>query len=318
MLPRLGLHHLALLQAIGDTSAVAHAAARLGVTQSAASHRLREAERRIGAALVHRGPGGVTLTPEGWRLARFAGRALPELARLEQEITVSAGGPRRLVRLGQATYSRYHWLPAFVRFLNDTEPDLELDLSAEATARPLASLMEGRVDVSTIYGRPSTSRRFAWARLATDPLVAVMAPDHPLAAEPFVDTTRLADTRVYSYPFATEPGFEWEALLGPPTQPLRRLTGMATPEAVIDLVRAGFGVSFFSRWAVEPEIAAGTLIDRPASPEGFTLDWWAVTRAGEEGRDCPAGRLVAALTAWGGGHGPGLATLGFDEPDPAA
>ncbi len=311
MIPRLGIHHLALIVALAETGGVAAAAVRLGITQSAASHRLREAERRLGAALVRRGPSGVTLTADGERLRAFADRSLGELSRLEQEIESAHGSGRQLVRMGQATYSRYHWLPAFLAYLEHREPELIVDLSGRATARPLASLLEGAVDVSTIYGRPTMSKHFAWYRLGSDPLVAVMAPDHALAGIPYFDSALLEDQRLYTYPLATEPGFEWEALLGSPTVPFRRLTPMPTPEAVIDLVRAGFGVCLFSRWAIEPELADGTLIAKPVGPEGLTLEWWAVMRA-EDAGDTPASRLVRAMQGWAGGKKTGLETLAFE------
>lgn len=312
MIPRLGMHHLALLVALAETGGVAAAAARLGITQSAASHRLREAERRLGATLVRRGPSGVSLTPEGERLRSFAEWSLGELSRLEQEIEVEQAGDLKLVRLGQATYSRYHWLPAFLRFQEKHDPQLRIDLSGAATGRPLASLAEGAVDVSTVYGRPTASKAFHWQHIGTDPIVAVMAPDHPLAGADYFDSTMLADHRLYSYPFATEPGFEWETLLGRPAVPFRHLTSMPTPEAVIDLVRAGFGICLFSRWAIEPELANGTLVEKPLGQDGMSLDWWAVTRADELGHT-PAARLVQVLMDWGGGHGTGLDTLAFQD-----
>jgi len=310
MLPRLSTTHLALMAAIAETGVVGAAAARLGLTQSAASHRLREAERRVGRALVVRRSTGVTLTPEGERLAAFAARFLGELARLEREIE----GPtdRRVARFGQATYSRYHWLPAFLDHVAETDPGLSLDLYGGATARPLASLLEGAVDVSAVYARPGASQRFAWHHLGRDPIVAVMAPGHRLAAEPYLASEHLIDERLYLYPFAQEPGFEWEALLGPPTAPFRNIAMMATPEAVIDLVRAGFGTSFFSRWAIEPELAAGALVAVPLGAEGMALDWWAVTRAGED-ETTPAGRLVRALLSWQRPAISGFEVLAFDR-----
>ena len=59
------------------------------------------------------------------------------------------------------------------------------------------------------------------------------------------------------------------------------------PEAIIDLVRAGFGISILSRWAVEPEIADGTLVARPLGEEGLSLDWWAVIRT-DDAEDAPS------------------------------
>ena len=48
MLPRLDIKHLAVLVSVAETGSVTAASARLGLTQSAVSHRLREAERRLG------------------------------------------------------------------------------------------------------------------------------------------------------------------------------------------------------------------------------------------------------------------------------
>ena len=311
MNPRLGTNHLALLIALAETGSVAAAGNRLGITQSAASHRLREAERRLNTPLVRRSSSGVTLTEEGERLHAFADRFLRELGRLEQDIETSRSSGRELVRVGQATYSRYHWLPAFLEFLEHRDPTLSCDLSVGATARPLGSLQEGAVDVSAVYGKPTASRRFKWHWLASDPVVAVMTPEHRLAGEAYVDSTMLASERVFTYPFASDPGLEWETLIGPPTTPYRRLTMLPTPEASIDLLRAGYGVALFSRWAVRPELADGTLVAKPIGPDGLSLDWWVVTRS-DDPPDAPSNRMVAAWLDWVAYGEQGFATLSFD------
>jgi LysR family transcriptional regulator for metE and metH len=116
---------------------------------------------------------------------------------------------------------------------------------------------------------------------------------------------------VFTYPFASEPGFEWETMVGQPTTPYRRLVLMPTPEAVIDLLRAGYGVALFSRWAIEPELADGTLIAKPIGPDGLALDWWAVTRT-DDPADAPSNRLAAALLEWADRARQGLGTLSFE------
>ena len=311
MLSRLALHHLSLLCVLAETQSITAAAGRLGITQSAVSHRLREAERRLAVKLTQRGESGLVLTPEGERLRRFAEPVLEELSRLEQDILSSGKKGQAVVRLGLATYSRYHWLPSFFDHLARVAPDLTIDLAGRATARPFASLAEGSVDVVMVYGRPSTMRRFRWRKLGSDPLVSVMSPNHRLAAESYVDSTNIEDERLFTYPLSVEPGFEWEVLLGRPLVPFRRMTPMPTPEAVIDLLRAGYGVGVFSRWAIEPELADGTLVSRPVGPEGMALDWWAVTRE-RDPEDGPAGRMADALTSWHQETERGLATLGFE------
>lgn len=310
MFPRLGSHHLTLLSVLAETGSLTVSARRLGITQSAASHRLREAERRTGVALARKAEGGVWLTQEGERLRAVGERFLDELARVEQELAARQSDGRVTVRLGQATFSRYHWLPAFLDALAETDPGLRVDLSGRATAHPFASLLEGSVDVSTVYGRPSWLSRLSWHKLATDPLVAVVAPDHPLAGRAYLDSETIGDARFYTYPLSAEPGFDWDSLVGTPTVPFRRLSRMPTPEAVIDLVRAGFGIGIFSRWAIQPELADGTLLAKPVGPDGLALDWWAVMRT-RDPADGPAARLVRALAAWNARADAGLATLAF-------
>jgi LysR family transcriptional regulator for metE and metH len=313
MLPRLGLHHLAVLVALRETGTTTTAAARLGLTQSAVSHRLREAERRLGVPLSRRAGGRIALTAEGERLRALGAQLLDQLAQLEQTLESEAAGGGRLVRLGQATYSRFHWLPPFIENLNREAPDLIVDLSGRATQRPFAALREGSVDVSTVYGRPpeGAASPFRWIRLGADPLVVAVAPDHPLAARDTLESGHFGDTRLYTYPLSVEPGYEWETLLGPPSAPYRRMTPLATPEAAIDLLRAGYGAAIFSRWAIAPELADGTLAARPIGPDGLSLDWWAVLRA-EDPDDGPAARLADALVAWAARRARPLATLGFE------
>ncbi|MDX5595740.1 LysR family transcriptional regulator [Pseudovibrio sp. SPO723] len=310
MIPRLTISHLALLSAIAETRSLTAAAARLGITQSAASHRLKEAERRIGFRLLRRAEKVVTLTPEGEKIRAMSEQFLDELARLEQELEASYNGKQILVRLGQATYSRYHWLPAFLAHLEVAEPQLTVDLSGSSTSKPLSSLSQGTVDVVTMYGRPSPLPKFRWFNLGADPLVAVMAPDHRLAELPFVDSSHLVEERYYAYPISSEPGFEWQTVIGVPDTMYRNITHMPTPEAVIDLVRAGFGVGVFSRWAVEPEIADGTLIAKPLGENGFSLDWWAVMRASDP-ENGAGGRLARALASWNDRLDNGMGTLAF-------
>lgn len=310
MIPKLAIHHLTLLSALQETGSMTVSASRLGITQSAASHRLKEAERRIGLSLVQRGDTGLQLTPEGERLRRLGETFLAELFRLEQELEASAQEKRLLVRLGQATYSRYHWFPAFLEYLDAKDHRLTVDLSGNATSRPLASLIDGSVDVSLVFGREPALAQFKSIKLGSDPIVAVMSANHPLAADPVVNSINMGDERFFVYPLTAEPGFDWTTLLGNPVEPFRRLTSMPTPEAVIDLVRASFGVALFSQWAIEPELADGTLVARPIAEEGMHLDWWCVRRASDP-EDGPAAQLASALVSWSAQSDRALSTLAF-------
>ncbi len=321
--PRLEIRHLQVLIAVVETDSVTTAALRLGLTQSAVTHRIREAERRLQRPLFSRVGRKLLLTTTGERLLQSAYRVVDELGRAEAELRPGREGAVELVRLGQATYSRYHWLPGLLAGFAERAPAVEVDLVSRATQSPFTALAEGAVDVALVYGSRGPrggsagspagslwSGRFRWRHIARDPLVAIVAPGHRLAELPWLSSAEMADERFFAYPLSSEPGYSWDTVVGPPPVPFRRVSQVQLPEAVIDLVRAGYGCAIISRWAVEPEVADGSLLAKPLGPEGYSLDWWAVTRAGEAD-DSPASRLAAFFVDYARRPGRGLAELGF-------
>lgn len=286
-----------MVRAITECGGVTRAADRLGITQSALTHRLREAERRLDAPLFSRVGRRLRLTAAGERLYATAVVVVDELERAEADVRSLADRRRTVVRFGQGTYSRFHWVPAFLRFLD--EPDLELDIVARATPEPLACVLDGSADVVVVHGVEQETRRLRWHRLANDPLVAIMAPTHPLAGKCFVEASDFVNERYITYSLEPAPGFEWQRLFRSARSRPRRISKVGTPEAIIDLVRAGYGVSILSRWAVEPEIAEGSLVARPVGAEGLDLNWWTVVRT-EESPGSPASRVAAAMARWSG------------------
>ena len=105
MIPKLDIKHLTMLRAIAETGSITAAANQLGVTQSALSHRLREAERRLDLPLLLRQPGQTTLSPEGLRLRALADQIVEDLAQLEMELEETRG--RGIKRKVLFLYCRY-------------------------------------------------------------------------------------------------------------------------------------------------------------------------------------------------------------------
>ncbi|MCA0274185.1 MAG: LysR family transcriptional regulator ArgP [Proteobacteria bacterium] len=124
--------HLATLAEVLRTGSFEEAAARLGVTPSAVSQRIRALEERLGTTLVRRGP-PATATDMGARLARHA----EDVALMESDLLDGAGqaeGDRPVIRLAVNADSLATWvLPALATldgFLFDLVID-DQDHSAE-------------------------------------------------------------------------------------------------------------------------------------------------------------------------------------------
>jgi LysR family transcriptional regulator for metE and metH len=295
--PTLEIRHLAMLVALSETGSVTQAAQRLGITQSAVTHRIGEAQRRLGVNLVKRVGRRVFLTPAAERLHAVALRTLGDIERVEQEVIAQHSRSVNLVRFGQAVYSRYRWLPGFLKAFERALRDIELDLVARATYQPLQTLQEGAVDIVSVSGPKGPEGSFEWIHLMRDPLVVIMSRDHRLAHRGRIDPSDLSDERFIAHANAREPGFEWQAKTLPIDLPLRHAKEVQLPEAIIDLVGAGLGVSVLPYWIVMPEVASGALIARPLTKQGVWIDWWAVIRSSER-EGSPTRRVAQALVKW--------------------
>ena len=81
-LSEINLNLLVALGALIDECSVSRAAERLGVTQSAMSHSLRQLRELLGDRLLVRGPRGMLLTPRAEALRAPLRRGLGELERV--------------------------------------------------------------------------------------------------------------------------------------------------------------------------------------------------------------------------------------------
>ncbi len=294
--PKLEMRHLRMLQAMALTGSVTRSAALLNLTQSALSHQIREAERRLGLDLFVQGNKQMQMTPAAQILNEEAGRILAQLERAERAVENPGEGMRHVVRIGCGAYSAYRWLPRFMRAFQESDPDIDIEVVADATQRPLTALTDRHLDIAVTSGKPAKSATRSLI-LFRDELILIMAPDHPLAAKPFVVAQDLADQVYISYSDVAEKGHEYDSFLKPAHVTYRKLLKVELTEAIVELVAAGFGISILSRWAVSQYLRSGVLASAKVTRKGLYVDWHAVTRKSEPPTD-PAWRMASALQSW--------------------
>ena len=282
----LEVRHLKLVVAIADAGGVTRAGERLFLTQSALSHQLKDIEQRLGSPLFIRAGRRMVLTPAGQRLLEAARTILAELERTEAEIAASGnGGPTGLLRLTTECYTCYHWLPPVLADFQDAWPRIEVRLVPEATRRPLAALAAGELDLAIIGHRTDepvplpTGRRYASLPLFDDELVMIASPNHRLAKQTYVSAEDFAEETVMLYNLREEESTLLNDVLRPAGVRPRRVTRVALTEAIVELVKAGMGISVMARWAVAPYVRSGALTAVPLTASGFHRRWSAVYRA---------------------------------------
>jgi LysR family transcriptional regulator, regulator for metE and metH len=272
----LGLQHLKLVRAIVREGGITRAAARLHLTQPALSHQLKDAEERLGTRLFLRQGRRLVPTAAGDRLVRAAEAMLVELGAAEDEIRGLGRGQEGLIRVSTECYTTYHWLPAALKDFELRFPAVAVEIVVEATRRPLAALLEGRLDVA-IVSRPSRNRDVMCRKLFDDEMVVVVAPGHRLAKERFIRPEEIARETLLLYAIPTEQSDLFQRVLIPAGISPARLVRVELTEAILELVRAGQGIAVLARWSVVPDLRAGRLVGRPLGPRGLRRSWYVAT-----------------------------------------
>ena len=293
---KLDIKHWAMLKAIGETGTLRQAAYTLGITQSALSHRLAEAERRLGGLLFVREGRKLRETAAGRAMTQTANQIIPILQRSELDFEQAADNEITVVRFGVAANSCYHWLPAFLAKMSKIEPGLQLELVASATQNPLRNLQEGTVDVVLAPGY-FAAPGIESIPVFQDELVFVTNVKHKLAGKKFIEAEDLAGEDYLTYSKTAQPGFEYERFIRPSGVVPHLVTVVEVTDAIVELIASGFGVSILSKWAVQSAIKNNSVAVMKVSAESLDLEWSALIRTSEPSSST-ARILSARLAQW--------------------
>ncbi len=292
----LDIRQLAMIVAVSEHGGLSAAARALGLTPSALSHRLTEAERRLGFELFERRGRSMVITPAGLCLLDAAQHIQATLAQAQREATDVARGFDRAIRVGSRAYGAYHWLSRFVREFHTPEPRILVEIVDDGADGSLAALRDGRVDVAIAAGR-LTGRDIQLHRLFRDELLALMPAGHPHGDRPFLVAEDFLDSVYVTYSVQAEPGHEHERFFLRAGMVPAQILRAGLTDAVVEFVRQGFGMTILSAWAARDALAAGQVVGRPVTDAGLTLDWYAVIRT-DEPPGSSVRRFVEQLARW--------------------
>lgn len=291
--PMLEVRHLRLVRAIAEEGGPTRAAARLHLTQSAVSHQLAELEGRLGVMLFTRVRRQLKLTPAGARLVEAARTTLADLARVERELHQAGARKRELLRIAVECFTSYHWLPPIVDALAKEHPHVDVRIVPEATREPVSALLRGTIELALVSS-PVSDRELARERLFEDEWTVILAPDHRLAARPFVTVAELGREILYAHDAPRGDVERLRELLAKERAAMPRAALVPFTDALVELVKAGLGVAIVSRWAVTPWVARGDVVTRRFTRAGLAETWSSVYRRDAEAR-VPLARFTELL-----------------------
>ena len=273
---QLELRHYETVVAIVEFETMTEAAKQLSSSQSALSHRLAEAERRLGTRLFDRGRHRrLTPTRNGLAVHQAATRALEDLGRVESSLQAQGSLTIETVRIAVGSYDCYHWFPSFLGRVREQQPNVDLELVVVGDA-PGTALASRAVDIVIAAGLPDGTSRWSHS-LRTNWCWWSAVNMHSLALKSFrrkiwrqrrTSRTTLSRRRALSTTASfVRPG---------PT--LKWFGWFVRPVPSLNWWRPGVGVSILSRWALEPVLESGRIASVRCGTEGLALTWHAATR----------------------------------------
>jgi LysR family transcriptional regulator, transcriptional activator of the cysJI operon len=252
---------LAAFCAVVERKSFSQAAERLGVTQPAVSLQIRSLEERLGQQLFDRSGRRVEPTEAGLRLYRGAQRLLTLERQVLEDMAGEAEGPLHgQLAIGASTGPGGTVVPVLLCEFAEAHPEVTIDLSISDTQTIVDRVARRELELG-IVGATPRNRSVAYEPFFRDEVVLVCPPGHRFSGR----TVTLEDLRDEPLIVMQEGAGVRQVIedelrkAGTRLRDLDVRLELGLQESVKSAVEAGHGVTFISRTAVEPELAAGTL-----------------------------------------------------------
>lgn len=266
------------------------AAEELHVTEAAVSLHVAQLRKELGNQLFVRATSGLAFTPGGLRVASRATELLGLQDLTVLEVT-QAGAGRRLLRVGSTALFAEHAAPGLIDTFAERAADLDVELSIRSPRTFHSLLISRGIDVAIGPRPPEGDGLVESTPFLNYQIVAVAAPDHPLARVTAPSAGELRRQTWLLGPAAADDA-------GVVPQMLRRI---GVPEehqqifqnhvAAIEEAKRGKGVALAVGFAVQQDVAHGDLKRIPGPLVQGQGSWHLLRLAG--GNATPAAAELA-------------------------
>ncbi|HEY0521339.1 MAG TPA: LysR family transcriptional regulator [Ilumatobacteraceae bacterium] len=265
--------HYQLLVALDRRGTVSAAATDLFITQSAASQRLREAERRLGFPLTTRDGRTVALTPAAQRLVQAAQTSERALDAAEADARWIGSARQPALQLAIDVHDMCWWLPTVLAGLDDVTDAATIEVVRSPAGDGLSMVLDGRADAVITPNVSAVAPRSH--PLFDDHLVAVVSSKHPLAQHAEVTADEFADADYVTYSTTPQAGFEHATFFAPRQVWPKRILRIESIAVLLDVVANSLWTSVLPRWIVP---ASPSIVTIPLEPTPPPISWSLVTR----------------------------------------
>jgi len=187
-----GLERYFALLKILEIGSFTKAAEAMGYSQSAVSQMVQSLESELSLKLLYRSRNGIKLTPEGEALLPYIQRTVNHYNAMLEKTRELKGLNGGLIRIGTLSSVSSQWLPGLIKDFQTLYPKVQfLVHQGDYTTIP-AWVRAGEIDFGFVNPDAESVRGLHTIFVTSGGHKAVLHPDHPLAAQPWVTLEQLA------------------------------------------------------------------------------------------------------------------------------
>ncbi len=255
-------HRLRAFCLVVEMQSFSKAAEAKFMTQSAISHLIKNIEDEFGVKLfIRRGGKKVIPTSAGRILYEHAKSVLSAYRVMESDMHHLVGKIKGVLSIGASATAATYLLPQVFYNFSRTYPEARLNLSVSNTESVMAELYQGKIDLGMIEGRVRDEKISA-EEIADDEIVLIASDDNPLTKkksitpqdlilQPFIMPEAGSGTREIIDEFLRAMKID--------LQELKITMTLGDPELLVEMVQAGLGISFVSKWTIFKMMKEGTI-----------------------------------------------------------
>lgn len=201
------LRQLRYFVAVAEELHFARAAARLLIASPSLSQQIKALERGLSVTLFERSSTGVSLTPAGEQLLPLARSTIAAAEDVQQTAQRISQDRATVLRLGFLPFALTGTSRRLLTEFGRRVPDVTVQMRQYEWDDPSAGLLSGDTDAALVRPPFTGADKLHLVELASEPLLAIIAEGHDLAAQAEVTRDRLAQEPWLEAEVVTDPVF---------------------------------------------------------------------------------------------------------------
>ena len=256
--------------AVARLSSFSRAAEKRFRTQPAISSQIRALEEEVGARLLDRSGGKVSITSAGKLFQKYAEETLEARKATLTAIAEAERVPRGEIIVGANEGTCLHILPEVFAEFKRQYPDVAVNIKRSDYGKILESVIDNSVDFGVV-SLPINDPRLTVVLIHRDELVLIVPPNHPLAKMKSATLAEAAQSPLVM-PTAGHTRDALETLFHDRRLKPRYAMELDSSELLKRFVAADVGVGFIARSHVQEDVRANVLAVVPVSDAQIRRD----------------------------------------------